>query len=107
MSVEAMAIVLHHSKSKGTDMVILLGVANHDGDGGSWPSKATLAKYAKVDERSVKRSLRKLEAMGELITHTQDGGTHRTPDGLRPNRYEITVSCPDGCDRTTNHRVKE
>ncbi len=107
MSVEAMAIVLNHSRAKGTDMVIMLGIANHDGDGGSWPSKATLARYAKVDERSIKRSLRKLEAMGELITHTQEGGTHRTPDAVRPNRYEITVRCPDECDRTTNHRIKK
>ena len=105
MSVEALAIVLNHSKAVGTDKVVLLGIANHDGDGGAWPSIATLAKYANVDARTVQRSLRRLEEMGEVAVHLGAGGRATTPQGQRTNRYEVRVICPSSCDRSTNHRV--
>lgn len=92
MSVESMSLVLNHSRAEGTDKLVLLGIANHDGDGGSWPSIATLARYANKGERAVIRSLRRLETMGELMTHRNAGGTHRTRPDRRPNRYEITIS---------------
>jgi len=107
MSVEALAIVLHHSRSRGTDKVVLLGIANHDGDGGSWPTIATLAKYANVDPRNVRAALRRLETAGEIRTHLGDGGTRRTAEHERPNRYEILVRCPAGCDGTSQHRTPE
>lgn len=87
-----MSLVLNHSRAIGTDKLVLLGVANHDGDGGSWPSIATLARYANKSESAVVRSLRRLETMGELVTHRNGGGTHRTRSDRRPNRYEITIS---------------
>ena len=71
MSVEAMAIVLHHSPSSGTDKVILLGIANHDGDGGAWPSVATLAKYANIDKRGVQKVLARLEESGQITRNIQ------------------------------------
>lgn len=100
-----MAIVLHHSKATGTDKVIMLGIANHDGDGGSWPAVATLAGYANVDARAVKKAIRRLEAIGEVRRHIQDGGTRHMADYARPNRYEILVRCPENCDRSANHRT--
>jgi hypothetical protein len=57
VTAEAVAIALHHSTMKGTDKLVLLGIANHDGDGGSWPSIQTLAYYANVDVRNVQRSI--------------------------------------------------
>jgi len=104
MSVEHMAVVLHHSKSKGTDKLVLLGIANHAGDGGAWPSIATLAKYANVHERNVQRSIDKLVGRGELRVHVQAGGTREAPDHARPNMYDVLVVCPPWCDRTPNHR---
>lgn len=104
MSVEAMAIVLHHSRAKGSDKLILLGIANHQGDGGAWPALSTLARYANVTEKSARASLRRLEALGELATHLMAGGRHDTPSWRRPNRYDVLVSCPVNCDRTMNHR---
>lgn len=104
MSVESLAIVLHHSTARGTDKVVLVGIANHDGDGGSWPAKVTLAKYANVSVSSVERSLRTLESAGEIRRHINDGGTRATPFYERPNRYEILVTCPADCDRSTAHR---
>ncbi|WP_181034091.1 helix-turn-helix domain-containing protein [Arthrobacter sp. GMC3] len=106
MSVESLAVVLHHSQASGTDKLVLVGIANHDGDGGAWPSVPTLARYANVSDRSVQRSIEKLRATGEIIVYTSAGGTRVTPDHKRPNRYEILVECPEGCDRSRNHRIK-
>jgi hypothetical protein len=104
MSVEHLAVVLHHSRAKGTAKLVLLGIANHEGDGGSWPSHATLAKYANVDVSNVRKALRQLASWGEVRIHVQEGGDRDCPDELRPNRYEVLVTCPAWCDRTPNHR---
>jgi Helix-turn-helix domain len=105
MSIEAMAIALHHSRAKGTAKLVLLGIANHDGDGGAFPKIATLAKYANVHPRRVVDALNTLGELGEIIIHHKDGGTHRTPSHVRPNLYEIVLQCPEECDRTKNHRI--
>lgn len=105
MSVEHLAVVLHHSRAKGTAKLVLLGIANHEGDGGSWPTHATLAKYAGgVDVSNVRKAIRQLVSWGEVRVHVQQGGDRDCPDELRPNRYEVLVSCPAWCDRTPNHR---
>jgi hypothetical protein len=106
VSVESLTVVLHHSRAKGTARLVLLGIANHDGDGGAWPALATLAKYAGgIDERNVRKALRTLEGLGELSTQLQAGGTVDTIDALRPNRYTITLACPFDCDRSPQHRT--
>lgn len=101
-----MTVVLHHSAASGTDKLVLLGIANHDGDGGAWPAVATLAKYANVSERSVQRSLTALVERGEVRVIYRDGGTRSTREDRRPNRYEILVCCPESCDRTTQHKTR-
>jgi hypothetical protein len=103
MSVESIAKVLNQSRSRGTDKLVLIGIANHDGDGGAWPSLETLARYANVDVRTVQRSLRRLELLGELTTYLQDGGTTRTPNDRRPNRYEITLQPRGDTHVTPSH----
>jgi hypothetical protein len=107
MSVESLAIVLHHSQASGTDKIVLIGIANHDGDGGAWPAVSTLARYANVDVRTVQRSLQRLIDLGEVSREVQGGGTRNMNDYSRPNRYELLVSCPQGCDRSTAHRVTQ
>lgn len=99
-----MAIVLHHSRATGTAKLVLLGVANHDGDGGAWPSVATLARYANVAPRNVQMALRKLEQLGELQTFANRGGLVDHEDHERPNLYRVLVECPSSCDRTRQHR---
>jgi hypothetical protein len=96
VSVEAISLVLNHSRSEGTARLVLIGIANHDGDGGSWPAIATLARYANVSERSVQRALRTLVELAEVEIHRNDGGTHKTRNDQRPNRYVITVRRGDG-----------
>lgn len=103
MSVEAIAVVLNHSKATGSDRSILIGIANHAGDGGSWPSMATLAKYGHVTKRNAQKAVERLVELGEIRVHYNAGGTHLTPTHERTNRYEIRVSCPADCDRTIQH----
>lgn len=105
MSVEAMAIALHHSQARGTAKVVLLGIANHAGDGGAFPKIATLAKYANVHPRRVVEALNTLGELGEIIIYRKDGGGRRTPEHQRPNLYELVLECPPECDRSMHHRV--
>lgn len=99
-----MAVVLHHSRAKGTTKLVLLGIANHQGDGGSWPTRSTLAKYANVTPDAVRKCIRTLRSLGELAVDVQEGGDRDCPDDLRPNLYHVLVSCPPWCDRSPNHR---
>ena len=96
-----MTLVLHHSKASGAAQMILMGIANHQGDGGAWPSIATLAKYGKVSERRVQQIIRELEASGELVVGTMAGAMTATGP---TNLYYVNLCCPDDCDGTTNHR---
>jgi DNA-binding transcriptional regulator YhcF (GntR family) len=90
VSIERVALVLKKSWSvPGTAKLILIGIANHDGDGGSWPSIETLAAYAEVDRRGVQRHLATMVQKGILTVHANRGGTDATPVDRRPNRYEI------------------
>lgn len=105
MSIESIAICLHHSKASGSDKLVLLGIANHDGDGGSWPAIATLAKYANISERGVQKCLERLVKLGEIVKYENMGGNINTRLDRRPNRYEVLVTCPIDCDKTTQHRI--
>jgi hypothetical protein len=106
MSIERMAVVLHHSKASGSDKLVLLGIANHDGDGGAWPSVGTLARYSNMSERSVRYSLKRLVELGELQVERQAGGNDKTRPDRRPNRYLVNVECPVDCGGGTQHRLR-
>lgn len=105
MSIESVSIALHHSRASGSAKLVLIGIANHDGDGGSFPKIATLAKYANIHPRNVVKCLNTLGALGEIIIHQNAGGTLKTPDSIRPNLYEFILACPEDCDRSKNHRL--
>jgi hypothetical protein len=107
VSVEQLAVVLHHSQAKGTDKLVLIGIANHAGDGGAWPAVATLARYANVQPRMVQKSLARLVELGEVTRYVQAGGLAGWQDFLRPNRYDVTVECPEWCDRSSQHRPRD
>jgi len=104
VSIESMSQVLHHSRAKGTAKLVLVGIANHEGDGGAYPTVRTLARYAGCDPRNVRKHLAKLVALGEVSIQYQAGGDLDCPDDLRPNRYHVQVSCPAWCDRSPHHR---
>mgnify|MGYP000603754093 FL=1 len=93
-----MAIVLHHCTANPTHKLILLGIANHQGDRGAFPSIDTLAAYANVSRRTVSTALRELERRGDLICESKAGRNST-------NLYWVQTTCPAECDRTPNHRT--
>jgi hypothetical protein len=89
MSVEMISLVLNQSRAEGRAKLVLIGIANHHGDNGAWPSIETLARYANASERSIKRDLAYLQELGELsveINGSDFGGQYKT------NKYWITLS---------------
>jgi hypothetical protein len=89
MSIEVMVNVLHNSKAPARAKLILLGIANHQGENGAYPSIATLAKYANCSDRTVKRDLKVLQEMGELLVENQAAPVDNQ---YRPNLYWVTLS---------------
>ena len=93
MSVESISKVLNADLDcTPTQKLILVGIANHDGDGGAWPSVKTLARYAGIKERAVQYALTELEKKGYIVRHLNQGGTARTKDHSRPNLYELQIA---------------
>jgi len=88
MSIEAVSIVLNTSQATGRAKLVLLGIANHLGDQGAWPSIATLARYANASERSVKRDIQELMELGELQVDLQSAPTNQQ---YKTNLYWITL----------------
>jgi hypothetical protein len=89
MSIEAVSLVLNNSRATGRAKLVLLGIANHLGDQGAWPSISTLARYANASERSVKRDIQELVQMGELKVELQNAPTRQQ---YKTNLYWITIS---------------
>lgn len=88
MSIEVMTHVLRNSKATGRAKLVLLGIANHQGDNGAWPSIKTLATYANSSERSVQRDIQSLIELGELLVEVNaapGGGRYKT------NRYWVVM----------------
>jgi hypothetical protein len=107
VSVESLAIALNHSKAKGVARLVLIGMANHDGDGGIWPSVDRLRRYAGgVDRRTVQRAVEQLVALGEVARLVNEGGNRTTANDRRPNLYRFLLTCPPDCDRTTQHNTR-
>lgn len=103
MSVESLSVIFQHAPYSGRDKLILLGIANHDGDGGAWPSIGTLARYANCSEASVRRTLKLLIEDGAITKEIMRGGNGNTPEHLKPNLYTILIECPPNCDKTRKH----
>jgi hypothetical protein len=89
MAIEVMSLVLNHSKATGRAKLVLLGIANHQGDQGAWPSIATLARYANASERSVKRDIQELVELGELLVEVNAAPVDAQ---YKPNLYWVTIS---------------
>ena len=107
MSIEALSMVLNHSRAVGSPKVVLLGIANHlgpDATEGAWPSQKRLADYSNMSERGVQKCIDKLVALGELRVEVAGGHSRNQ---YRPNLYWITIECPDDCDRSMSHRRGE
>lgn len=75
MSIRVMTWVWDESRSRGTDRLVLLAIADSasDSGGNAWPAVATLARKAGVDERTVQRSVKRLVKLGELAVEPAAG----------------------------------
>lgn len=111
MSIEHLAIVLNHSRSKGTARIVLMGLANHASvvNNRCWPSVSRLRIYTGgMDRTSILRALDNLENLGEImrIRHGAPApdSAPNLPKRNRNNLYEILLRCPDYCDGTPQHR---
>jgi hypothetical protein len=75
VSVHVISWVLHQSKARLGDRLVLLMLAdkaNDDGTG-AWPSVRTIAREARMSVRAVQYSLRRLEAAGAIVATGSSG----------------------------------
>lgn len=75
VSVRVSAWVWDRSTVSGNSLLVLLAIADHanDAGGGAWPSVRTLAAKVRIDERSVRRILRRLETAGMISVDVSGG----------------------------------
>ena len=91
MSLQATRAVWESSSATGTDLLVMLALADfcHKDDPSAWPSVATLAAKTRMDRRRVQRAIARLEALGELSIEP-GGGRGRS------NRYRIAILANGG-----------
>lgn len=107
MSIESVSRALNVDDARltTTERFVLVGMANHDGDGGCWPAIATLARYTGITERSVQRAIGRLETLGYVTRQIGEGGTHQTRNDRRPNRYTLHLRGDASVTPSTVHGV--
>ena len=88
MSIQTMQAVWQHSKAEGRARLVLLAIADHQGEIGAWPSIATLAKMVNASNRSVQRDIAELHRIGELDVQIQSAPTSRQ---YKSNLYWVTL----------------
>ncbi|ONI92646.1 hypothetical protein ALI22I_02560 [Saccharothrix sp. ALI-22-I] len=86
MSIRVMTWVWEHAEAAGTDLLLLLAIADSADDQGrnAWPSVADLSRKTRLDERTVQRRLKRLHGQGHVTI--EPGG------GRRRNRYTIPMA---------------
>jgi len=88
VSIEIMNAVWRESKADGRARLVLLAIADHQGEIGAWPSIATIAKMVNASERSVQRDIEYLQQIGELEVHYQQAPTK---NHYKSNLYFVTL----------------
>jgi len=66
LSIEVMSNVWSLSQATPAAKLVLLAIADHQGERGAWPSEATLARMTGMSERNVRRKVVELVELGEL-----------------------------------------
>ena len=96
MSISALTLSLYHSKATYSTRLVLIAIANFEGEHGAYPSHDTIGRLAGgLNRRTVQRAIDELIQLGEL-TEVRRGGI--------TNLYKLSIVCPDDCDGSTNHR---
>jgi hypothetical protein len=88
MSIQIMNAVWRESKSKGRARLVLLSIADHQGELGAWPSIETLAKMVNSSPRSVQRDIQDLIELGELVVEFRSAPTYGP---YKANRYFVNL----------------
>lgn len=90
MSIRMMNDVWKYAPAKGSELLLLLAIADFaDDDGGNaWPSMATLAKKTRLGERNVRYIVKELEDRGILEVKYNKGRNNT-------NRYQIILDRDD------------
>ncbi len=89
MGTEQLAAVFDHSRQSGSNLVILLTVANFSDHRGEWVAdQPTLQKRARLTRRHVQRILCDLVQSGELAITSHHGRGHRST-------YRLLVAPPN------------
>lgn len=83
MSIKVMQAVWQESQSVGRARLVLLAIADHQGEIGAWPSIETIAGMVNASERSVQRDIKDLIDLGELIVLWRKAPTR--------NRYKANL----------------
>jgi hypothetical protein len=104
LSIKVMTAVWSTSAQSGNALLILLAIADFADDAGvAWPSITTIARKARVAERTAQRIIRHLEKQGELTVEDGAGsraGTHRfTVTPAAGQQLELAATRGDTRDR--------
>lgn len=96
MSYQASTAVTLHSRHSGTDLLVMLMLANHAHSDGTnaFPSIPTLARECRMSDRGIQYIIARLVESGEL----QQTGT--MPSGTRIYRINLPISMPPCRDNT-------
>jgi hypothetical protein len=95
VSIRVMTTVWDYSEAAGTDLLVLLALADiADENGECWPSVGYIARKCRISGRTVQRCVRSLESLGEVVVIIE-GGKASTAGGTRSNRYRIVVHMPE------------
>ena len=98
MSIRVMTDVWRYSRARGTDLLVLLALADSANDEGEcWPSIASVGSKSRLEPRNARKRIRALEELGEVVV-IENGGRSSNKGGLRSNRYRITVHMPADTD---------
>lgn len=85
MGYNEMDWVWEHSQASKTDKLVLLAIARRYRVGvGAWPSQDYLAKQCGVNARSIRSSIARLEALGELVWKSGSGKSGKANTYLLP-----------------------
>ena len=94
MSVQAMSWVIERSPHKGSELLLLLMIANHAAADGSnaFPSVNLLARECRMSPRQIIRMLHRLEASGAIVVQERAGprGAHLMRVIMDANAPKIT-----------------
>ena len=95
MSIKVSSLVWQASQHRGSDLLVLLALADSANDQGvAWPAIPSIAHKARISERQAKRILAHLEADRVISIERGSGRTHASRYSINLDRLmgDIAVS---------------